>query len=162
MFVTVSQNAILLAYENDFANSSHEFAGMKKLESNSSNLQLSNVKWPAEMHPTISWNSCLYTTHSITKPSTVRSLFSFENVLHFQPMNSQFFCCCRHGSRPIKDLSPMFAVHPPAAKIIYQLFMYRKRSIKRPGRLFNFRTKRGGGVSSIYEAFTRRGRLFLI
>ena len=145
MFATVSQNAILLAYENDFANSCHEFAGMKKLESNSSNLQVSNVKWPAETHPAISWNSCLYTTHSITKPSTVRSIFSFENVLHFQPMNSQFFCCCRHGSRLIKDLSPKFAVHPPATLIIYQLFMYRKRSIKRPGYLFNFRTKRGGG-----------------
>ena len=91
MFVTVSQNAILLAHENDFANSCHEFAGMKKLESNSSNLQLSNVKWPAETHPAISWNSCLYTTQSITKPSTVRSLFSFENELHFQPMNSHFF-----------------------------------------------------------------------
>ena len=102
MFVTVSQNASLRAYENDFANACHEFAGMKKLESNSSNLQLSNVKWPAEMHPTISWNSCFYTTHSITKPSTVRSTFSFENVLHFQLMNSQHFCCCRLGSQPIK------------------------------------------------------------
>ena len=38
---------------------------------------------------------------------------------------------------------------------------YRKWSIKHPGRLFNFRTKRGG-ASNRYEAFIRRGRLFLI
>ena len=39
---------------------------------------------------------------------------------------------------------------------------YRKWSIKCPGRLFNFRTKRGGGAFNRYEAFIRRGRLFLI
>ena len=39
--------------------------------------------------------------------------------------------------------------------------MYRKRSIKRPGRLFNFRTKRGGGCLVYTRRLLEGGVYFL-